>query len=128
MVPWSSLHLTSRRGHKVQLSSRSARLAELPLEDLVHLLTRLSASHAGDVARAAPTATVGDALQLADDEVASRLLDELDETAVHQVLEALPAARARTLRRSARRPRPRRRYHRTRGWKRRAPRERVSPG
>jgi hypothetical protein len=125
VVPWPTLHLTSPHGHKVQLTCRAPRLTELSPDDLAHLLTRLSASHAADVVRAVPQEVARDALVRTHDEVASRLLGELDDDVADEVLESMPPSRATTLRRLARRPVPRRRYHRTRGWRRHAPRQRV---
>ena len=48
VVPWDELHLASRRGHEVQLESRSAHLDRCSALDLAHLLARLRVEHADD--------------------------------------------------------------------------------
>lgn len=122
VVPWSELHLTSRRGHEVQLESRSPHLARRSALDLAHLLERLSVEHATDVLQQTPVDGGAVALALSHDEVAGRLLASVPEQTAEELLDALPATRAEELRaRLAATPLPRRRSHRTHGWKRHAP-------
>lgn len=127
LIAWDDLHLDSRRGHEVQLVADNAHLHHLSPEDLAHLLARLSTDHAGAVLRTAPVDRAAAAIAASHDEVGGRLLATMDTEDAHAVLDALPPARAHALRHRAKRIGPRRRYHRTRGWRRHAPVEAPRP-
>jgi sporulation protein YlmC with PRC-barrel domain len=128
VVLWSALHLTSRQGHTAQLALRSAHLQRLSSDDLAHLLSLLTVHHAVDVLEQAPIASAADAIERSPDEVGQRLLAALPEARSDELLRAMPAPRAHRLRHLLRRtPLPRRRYHRTRGWTRDAPRAHGGP-
>ncbi len=124
LVAWDELHLASRRGHEVQLVADNAHLHHLSPEDLAHLLARLTTEHAGAVLTTASVDRAAAALAASHDEVGARLLASMADEDADAVLDALPPARAHALRRHAPRAgHARRRYHRTRGWKRHAPTE-----
>lgn len=119
IVAWGSLHLTSRRGHEVQLESSTGHLQRLTPDELVLLLRQLSVGHAGDVLLRSPLADRVAALAASHDEVGGRLLASIPETDARQLLAALPSERAHALRHLlARTNSPRRRYRRTKGWRR----------
>ncbi len=123
IVPWSDLHLTSRRGHEVQLESGSAHLVRRSASDFAHLLARLSTGHATDLLEQTPVPGAAEALDLSSDEVGRRLLASVPEATAQDLLDTLPTARADELRSVlADTALPRRRFHRTHGWKRHAPR------
>lgn len=118
-VAWESLHLTSNRAHEIQLGSPAALVHRLDPAGLSELLARLPAPRATEVLRTVPVARAAAALAEADDEVGQRLLQALAEPHAAEVLNALPDEQAKTYRRRLREVHlPRRRYRRTRGWRR----------
>jgi len=122
VVAWSDLHLTSRRGHAVQLACGLPHLRTLSADDLAHLVTRLSAGHAAEVLRATPVDQAAAAVAATEDEVGRRLLTTMEPDDARQLLDTMPPTTAHRLRHLlSRTPVPRRRYQRTRGWKRHAP-------
>jgi hypothetical protein len=120
LVPWTALHLTSRHGHAVQVSSRAAHLRQLSSDELAHLISRLSTAHAADVVRTAAPSTAAEALSASHDAVATPVLTTMDDDA-ERLLGHMTSGRAAHLRRLLRRPWARRRYRRTKGWRRRRP-------
>ena len=121
VVPWDELHLTSRRGHEVQLEARSAHLDRCSATDLAHLLARLRVEHAADILEQAPRLGA-DALAVSHDEVGRRLLASVPEATAEQLLAQMPADRADEYRSALKSThRPRRRFRRLRGWSRHAP-------
>ena len=121
VVPWDELHLTSRRGHEVQLEARSAHLDRCSALDLAHLLARLRVEHATDILEQAPRLGA-DALAVSHDEVGRRLLASLPEATAEQMLAEMPADRADEYRSALQAThRPRRRFRRLHGWTRHAP-------
>jgi len=118
LVPWDSIHLTSRRGHLVQLSSPHAALHHLPPDELAHLLARLSTTHAVDVLRHTSGDRAAGALAAGPPHVGQRLLSSMDEQDAAVVLSALPEEHRRHWRhRMAETTVPRRRYRRHRPTK-----------
>jgi sporulation protein YlmC with PRC-barrel domain len=118
-VAWADLHLTSSRGHAVQLATSDALVHRLDPADLAHLLARLSTSSAHEVLRGASTDRAAGALHAAPTEVGGRLLTTLPEEEAARLLDALPEARAATYKQLLTDTAlPRRRFRRLRGWRR----------
>ncbi|SFF70956.1 hypothetical protein SAMN05421678_101557 [Actinopolymorpha cephalotaxi] len=123
-VDWRDLHLTSSRGHLVQLATTAAAVHRLDARGLAELLTRLDVDSATDVLRtvgperaanavAATHPDVGGRLMLAlGSEDAGRVLDQLPEEAGHHYRHVL----------RSRSPLTRRRFFRLRGWRTHRPR------
>lgn len=89
-VDWADLHLTSDRGHLVQLRTKAAALHRLDAQGLAELITRLDVTSAVDVVR-----TV-------DSETATAAMDRLHSGVAHGLNRAMgagPAARPARLRR-----------------------------
>ncbi|MFN8052635.1 MAG: hypothetical protein U0Q22_14405 [Acidimicrobiales bacterium] len=96
-VPWDALHLTSARGHAVQLATPKANLHRLGPEELAVVLAAISTSSGRDVLAAVEPDLAEAALGVAPSSLAERLRRDRD----HDV--------------------PVRRYRRHRGWRRRLP-------
>ena len=129
VVPWSDVHLVSRLGHRAQISPRHGHLERLSSEQLAHLLSTLPAGHARDVVQRLPADRAARAMTKSDDEVSGRILSSLPSEHAQGVLDEMPAEHARRLRRRMHTARVRRRYRRTRGWRRsRVPATTSDPG
>ena len=120
LVPWPSLHLTSRSGHAVQIASRAEHLRQISSDDLAHLISQLSTDHATDVLHTTDPTTAAAALSASHDDVAARLLTGLGDHA-EPLLQQMPPGRAAHLRRLSLRQGRRPRFHRTKGWLRHRP-------
>lgn len=73
VLPWRTLHLTSSRGHELQLEQQDAPLHRLDADDLSHLVTRLPAARAADVLRVIDPRRAAQALARAHPAVRGRL-------------------------------------------------------
>lgn len=118
-VDWQDLHLTSSRGHVVQLSTSTAGIHRLDSGELAELLARLSLEKATDVLRTVGPERSARALHRSHPAVSRRLLHSLGPEEARKVVQAAPAAASshlKALRQAmpARRPR---RFRRTAGWR-----------
>lgn len=117
-VDWRDLHLTSARGHAIQLSGTSAAVHRLDERELAHLIALLSTGHAAEVIATVPPARAAAALDASHPEVGARVALALSDRTAAQVLEELPHE-ARHRFHGLRRDRAvRRRFERGRGWRR----------
>ncbi len=73
VVAWTDLHLTSARGHQVQLGTSAAALHRLDARELAELVARLPPTHAADVLAAVPPERASQALELSHPHVQRRL-------------------------------------------------------
>jgi len=73
VVAWTDLHLTSARGHTVQLATSAAALHRLDAGELAELIARLPSSHAVDVLAAVPPERATEALHLSHPHLQGRL-------------------------------------------------------
>ena len=96
VVAWGDLHLTSARGHTVQLATSAAALHRLDARELAELVARLPPTHAVDVLAVVPPERASQVLDLSHPHLRRRLR-RLQDT---------------------RQPAPPR-WHRLRGWDRR---------
>jgi len=116
-VAWGDLHLTSPRGHRIQLAGTAAAVHRLDDAGLAHLIAVLPTEHAADVVGRVGPERAAAALAASHGEVGTRVTLALGEAAAEPVLAALPRAQARHLR-SLRRDRAvRRRFLRLHGWR-----------
>jgi hypothetical protein len=120
-VDWADLHLTSRRGHVVQLATATTGVHRLHASELAELLARLSTDKAVDVVRAVHPARSAAALHASHPELGHRLLHTLAPHEVRRLIEAAPPALARRLAELHASPATRRRQLRTSGWRVRRP-------
>jgi sporulation protein YlmC with PRC-barrel domain len=118
LVDWTDLHLTSPRGHAVQLATSEAAFQALDAHGLAQLLARLSTPAAADVVRASEPAQAAAALHHSHQQTAQRLVHALASDDRSRLLAAAHADHAGTIR-GVGPPAvpPRRRYRRTAGWR-----------
>lgn len=117
-IDWRDLHLTSERGHVVQLLTEASALHRLDAYELAHLLARLPTDDAADVLAAVPATTAAAALRASHPEVGTRVTLALEDDEADSVLGQLPPSGARHLRHLRRDRAVRRRFQRLRGWRR----------
>jgi sporulation protein YlmC with PRC-barrel domain len=72
-VDWSDLHLTSDRGHAIQLATTTAAVHRLDAHGLAQLITRLNLEDAHDVIRTVSPARAAEAMSLTHPDVRARL-------------------------------------------------------
>jgi len=120
-VDWAALHLTSRRGHLVQLATADTALHRLDASELAELLPRLSADRAVDVVRSTHPAHSAAALHASHPEIRRRLLHLLTQQELQRLVDAASPTLARLLTELHATPTPSRRYLRTSGWRVRRP-------
>ncbi|GAA2161617.1 hypothetical protein [Pedococcus bigeumensis] len=123
VVDWTDLHLTSRRGHQLQLGSGSSAFHRLDSRGLAELLTRLTTEHATELIRALPPGHAAAAIHGTHPATGRRLLLALPpDDASRLVAAAHPthAARLAALQAPPAAP-PVRRLLRTAGWRRYRP-------
>jgi hypothetical protein len=109
-VDWAELHLTSRRGHLVQLATANTALHRLDTSELAELLPRLSADRAVDVVRSAHPAHSAAALHASHPETQRRLLHLLTPQELQRLVDAASPTLARLLTELLATPTPARRY------------------
>ena len=123
VVDWEDLHLTSRRGHEIQLGSSTAGFHHLDSHGLAELLARLSTRHATELIQTLPPGHAAAAIHRSHPATAQRLVRALEPDDASRLIAAahpLHAARLAELhahRATARR----RRLLRTAGWRRYRP-------
>ncbi len=90
VVPVDQLHLTSARGHEVQLAVPTSAVHRLDAEGLSHLLTTLDVGKATDVIRSVGPARAAEALLKLHPVVGRRLMSALAEGEFSRVRRHLP--------------------------------------
>jgi hypothetical protein len=122
-VDWQHLHLTSPRGHTVQLNTDTAGMHGLDGRDLAELISRLSTPRAVDVVRQVGPERAAAALGHSHPHVARRLMETLGDSEARAIVGAAPASHRPRLAGWQRSTpvRPRRRLLRTAGWRVRRP-------
>ncbi|MET0474522.1 MAG: magnesium transporter [Mycobacterium sp.] len=121
VVVWTDLHLTSERGHTVQLGTPLSAVHHLDESGLAALVDRLDVQSAAEVlALSAPRVAAG-AVQSANPAVGERVLRAMADQDVAEIVDAMPAHHATRWRaRLARTPAHRGRlFLRSRTWPRR---------
>jgi hypothetical protein len=107
-VGWDALHLTSARGHRVQLRTSKAAMHRLDEQELAQLVSRLSVAAGAEVLGAVNASKAGAALARSGTDVAAPLMVELSGEQLDRALDTLPNEEARQLRSIRARPRRRR--------------------
>jgi hypothetical protein len=118
-LEWRHLHLTSTRGHAVQLTTDRAGFRRLDPHGLAELLTRLSTSRARDVIRAVDPARAAAAIHHSHPHMGRRLVHALTSDERARLVAHATDEHARTITRLGRSASPahHRRYRRTAGWR-----------
>lgn len=106
-VDWRDLHLTSDRGHAIQLATPAAAVHRLDARGLAELLTELDLESAHEVVRRVGPQRASEALTRTHPDVRVRLLPALESREAQAVPPGVP-------------PRPRR-FLRLAGWRRHRP-------
>lgn len=121
VVAWTDLHLTSERGHAVQLATPRSAVHHLDAAGLAALLARLDTESAVDVLAVAGPAVAADVVLGAHPSVGERVLRAMPADDASAIVAAMPAEHAHRWRRLlARQPRLRGRHLlRSRVWRRR---------
>jgi hypothetical protein len=123
-VAWTDLHLTSERGHAVQLATPRSAVHLLDARGLAELVSRLDTESATEVLAAKAPDLAAQVLRVSHPVVAERVLRALPDTHAADIVAALPAEHAQHWRSRLARPQalrgrsllrfrvwPRRRHH-----------------
>ena len=117
-VAWTDLHLTSERGHAVQLATPRSAVHHLDARALAALVSRLDTESAAEVLATKGPDVAADVVRSAHPVVGERVLRAMPDAHVAQIVAAMPAEHAtRWQDRLARAPG--RRFLRSRVWPRR---------
>ncbi len=118
-IAWADLHLTSDRGHLVQLASPASAVHRLTDGDLAALVARLDLDAAAEVLDMAGPVRAAGAIAHANEPVGERLLRALAEETRTVVLQQMPEEHAHRWRHRIGRERPLRgrRFFRWSGWR-----------
>ncbi|AFM15994.1 hypothetical protein Mycch_1186 [Mycolicibacterium chubuense NBB4] len=129
-VAWSDLHLTSERGHSVQLETPRSAVHLLDARALAVLVSRLDTESATELLTARGPAMAADIVRVSHPVVGERVLRALPDATAAQIVAAMPAEHARHWRRRlSSAPAWRgRRFLRSRVWPRRRHRPRTEAG
>lgn len=121
VIDWAEVHLTSERGHAVQLASPRAAVHRLDPRALAALVAHLDTDAATEILAAKSPAVAAEAVRAAHPSVAERVLRAMPATAAARIVAAMPADHAgRWRRRLEHAPALRgRRFLRSRVWPRR---------
>ena len=118
-VDWRDLHLTSARGHDVQLATTTAAVHQLDAQGLAELLTRLDLTSATEIATAVGPVRAAGAVARTHPAVGHRIMLALEPQVAANVIDELPAEADDHYRHvvSSRTPLTGRRFRRMRGWR-----------
>lgn len=118
-VDWADLHLTSPRGHQVQLTTTNASFQRLDAAGLAELLARLGTPPATDILRAVEPAHAAAALHRSHTQTGHRLLRALSADEQQELTAAAAAEHAQRIGELGRplSPLRHRRFMRTSGWR-----------
>jgi sporulation protein YlmC with PRC-barrel domain len=93
-LAWTDLHLTSERGHAVQLQTPCSAVHLLDPHGLALLISRLDTESATEVLAAKEPEVAADVVHASHPVIAERVLRAMPDTAAADILEAMPADRA----------------------------------
>lgn len=92
VVAWPDLHLTSERGHAVQLSASRAAVHRLDADALAALVARVDTDSAGEILAGKEPAAAADAVRAAHPDVGERVLRAMPAALADRIVAAMPAA------------------------------------
>ena len=95
VVAWSDLHLTSDRGHLVQLGTPRAAVHRLDAAALAALVSRVDTDAATEILAAHEPGMAADAVRAAHADVGERMLRAMPETDAARIVAAMPEEHAR---------------------------------
>lgn len=94
VVAWSDLHLTSERGHAVELSAPRAAVHRLDARALAALVSRLHTEDAGEVLAVKEPAVAAEAVRAAHPVVGERVLRAMPRALADRIVAAMPGEHA----------------------------------
>ena len=94
MVAWADLHLTSERGHQVQLATPRSAVHRLDARSLAALVSRVDTESAGEILAAKEPSVAAEAVRSADPEVGERVLRAMGAHHSARIVAAMPAEHA----------------------------------
>lgn len=104
-VAWTDLHLTSARGHAVQLATSRSAVHRLDPRALAALVSRLDVAAAVDVLEARGHDVAADVVELSGPVIGERMLRAMADAEAADVVAAMPAEQASRWHRLLARPR-----------------------
>lgn len=94
LVPWTALHLTSERGHTMQLATPRSAIHLLDARGLAMLVARLDTDSAAETLAAQGPETAAHVIEASHPEFSERMLRAMQATDAAEVVAAMPAHRA----------------------------------
>lgn len=94
VLAWSDLHLTSERGHAVQLATPRAAVHRLDARALAGLVSRVDTESATEILATKGPNAAADVVRAAHPAVGERVLLAMPDAAAAQIVAAMPAAHA----------------------------------
>ena len=94
VVAWSDLHLTSDRGHLVQLATPRAAVHRLDASSLAALVSRVDTDAAAEILAAHEPQMAAEAVRAAHPDVGERMLRAMPDAEAARVVAAMPAEHA----------------------------------
>ena len=95
VVAWSDLHLTSDRGHLVQLATPRSAVHRLGARELAALVSRVDTDAATEILAARESGTAAAVVAASNPDVGERMLRAMTEPEVARIVAAMPAEHAR---------------------------------
>jgi len=94
VVAWSDLHLTSDRGHLVQLATPRAAVHRLDARGLAALVSRVDTDAATEILAARDPGLVAEVVRVSHPDVGERMLRAMPDTAAARIVAAMPTEHA----------------------------------
>lgn len=94
VVAWSDLHLTSERGHQVQLATPRAAVHRLNARSLAALVSRVDTESASEILAGREPSLAAEAVRSAHPEVGERVLRAMRERQADRIVAAMPGEHA----------------------------------
>lgn len=98
VITWRDLHLTSDRGHEVQLATPTAAVHRMTAAELSHLLSRLQSTDAADVVSVLGPRRSAEAIAISSPDTGLRIVAALEADEIEPLLAASPEQAAHRLR------------------------------
>ena len=93
-VAWTDLHLTSDRGHAVQLATPRSAVHHLDARGLAGLVSRLDTESAAEVLAARGPGVAAEVIRASHPVVGERVLRAMPDTDAAEIVDAMPADHA----------------------------------
>jgi hypothetical protein len=94
VVAWSDLHLTSDRGHLVQLATARAAVHQLDARSLAALVSRVDTDAAAEILSSREPGMAAEAVRASHPDVGERMLRAMPDVAAARIVDAMPTEHA----------------------------------